>query len=107
MNLILITIVLVTIIYLINKFFKNQNLLSNYRGYKHQKFSGLKNVPLSGGPFLIFSLILFYFNNFNQSLFFIFVFTFCIGFISDINLLSSPKLRFVIQFIIIVFLLFY
>ena len=104
MNLILITIVLVTIIYLINEFFKNQNLLSNYRGYKHQKFSGLKNVPLSGGPFLIFSfLILFYFNNFNQSLFLFLFFTFCIGFISDINLLSSPKLRFVIQCIIIVF----
>ena len=59
---------------------------------------------MSGGLFLICScLILFYINNFNHLLSLFLFFIFCIGFISDINLLSSPKLRFLIQFIIIVF----
>ena len=99
-----ITIFLILLIFFANEKIKNLNLLSNYRGYKHQKFSGTKKTPLSGGLFLICScLILFYINDFNHLLSLFLFFIFCIGFISDINLLSSPKLRFLIQFIIIVF----
>lgn len=104
MNSTLVTIFLILLIFFANEKIKNFNFLSNYKGYKHQKFSGFKKTPLSGGFFLICScLILFYINNFNHFLFLFLFFIFCVGFVSDINLLSSPKLRFLIQFIIVVF----
>ena len=106
MSFFLITFISIIIFYFINDLLKNYNILLNYKGQKHQKFSGLINVPLSGGIFLTFSsIILFFPYNFILSLFILLIFI--IGFISDTNLLSSPKLRFVIQSIIIIFLFYY
>ena len=88
--------------YFINKYINNSNILPNYKGQKHQKFSGLKNIPLSGGIFLAFSsIILFYSYNYIFSLFLLSIFG--IGFISDTNYLSSPKLRLLIQSVLIIF----
>ena len=90
------------IFYFINNYIRNLNFLPNYKGQKHQKFSGLKNIPLSGGVFLTFSsIILFFSYNYVFSLFLLSIFG--IGFISDINFLSSPKLRFLIQSILVIF----
>jgi UDP-N-acetylmuramyl pentapeptide phosphotransferase/UDP-N-acetylglucosamine-1-phosphate transferase len=90
------------IFYFINNHIRNLNFLPNYKGQKHQKFSGLKNIPLSGGVFLAFSsIILFFSYNYVFSLFLLSIFG--IGFISDINFLSSPKLRFLIQSILVIF----
>ena len=90
------------IFYFINNHIRNLNFLPNYKGQKHQKFSGLKNIPLSGGVFLTFSsIILFFSYNYVFSLFLLSIFG--IGFISDINFLSSPKLRLLIQSILIIF----
>ena len=90
------------IFYFINNYIRNVNFLPNYKGQKHQKFSGLKNIPLSGGVFLTFSsIILFFSYNYVFSLFLLSIFG--IGFISDINFLSSPKLRLLIQSILIIF----
>ena len=92
------------IIFFINKKIAKSPILQNYKGQKHQKFLGYKNIPLSGGLFLISSLIiLFYYFNYNH---FLTLFIFCIfliGFSSDINFLSSPKLRLLIQSVIIIF----
>ena len=42
-------------------FIKKENYLPNYNGQKHQKISGLKNIPLTGGIFITLSfLVLFY-----------------------------------------------
>ena len=102
MTFFLITFISIIIFYFINDSIKNYNFLLNYKGQKHQKFSGLINVPLSGGIFLTFSSILLFFPyNFILSLFILFIFI--VGFISDTNLLSSPKLRFAIQSTIIIF----
>ena len=102
MTFFLITFISIIIFYFINDYIKNYNFLLNYKGQKHQKFSGLINVPLSGGIFLTFSSILLFFPyNFILSLFILLIFI--VGFISDTNLLSSPKLRFVIQSTIIIF----
>ncbi len=107
MNLILITLFISSIIFFTNNRIKKLNFLSNDKGFKHQKFSGFKNVPLSGGIFLIFTyLVLFYFNSYNFLLLFFLFSIFCVGFISDINLLSSPKLRFLIQSLVIIFFVF-
>ena len=51
MNLILTSIFLIVLIYYVNEQIIKINFLSNYTGYKHQKFAGLKNIPLSGGFF--------------------------------------------------------
>jgi len=107
MNLILISIFLIVLIYYVNEKIIKINFLSNYTGYKHQKFAGLKNVPLSGGFFLICScLIFFYFGNYNYLLALFLFLIFCVGLIADINLLSSPKIRFLIQSIIIISFVF-
>ena len=96
------TFISIFIFYFINEHIKNFNFLQNYKGEKHQKFSGLKNVPLSGGIFLTFlSILLFYPYNYIFSFFILLIFS--VGFASDTNLLSSPKLRFIIQSILIIF----
>jgi len=57
MNFLLIIAILCAI-YLINFFFKQNKFLLNYTGESHQKFTGKKNIPLSGGILiLIFSSI--------------------------------------------------
>ena len=94
-----------SIIYLVSvtliTYIANKNyLLPNYTGEIHQKFLNSKNVPLIGGFFLLFCLIkIFYF----KDLFYIILFTsiFLVGFFSDSNLITSPKLRLFLQFLII------
>ena len=104
MNLFFVTIFLILSIYFVNNLIFKINHLSNYKGYKHQKFVGFKNVPLTGGFYFVCScVILFYFNNYNHFLSIFLFLIFIVGFISDINLLSSPKLRFLIQTIVIIF----
>jgi UDP-N-acetylmuramyl pentapeptide phosphotransferase/UDP-N-acetylglucosamine-1-phosphate transferase len=71
----------------------------------HQKFLGSKNIPLSGGIFLIFSVLLLI-NSYNFLLCIFIFLIFCIGFASDISFLSSPKVRLLIQFLIIISFVF-
>ncbi len=88
------------IIYLINTFLIKTSYIPNYRGLKHQIFFGNKKVPLSGGIFLtILSLFLFQSYNYTFCLFILSIFI--IGFLSDINYLSSPKVRLLIQSVLI------
>jgi UDP-N-acetylmuramyl pentapeptide phosphotransferase/UDP-N-acetylglucosamine-1-phosphate transferase len=102
MEFFLLTLISIFIFYIINDRIKDFNFLKNYKGQKHQKFSGLRNIPLSGGIFLTFSsMIYFYSLNYILSLFILLIFI--VGFISDTNLLSSPKLRFLIQSVLIIF----
>ena len=92
-------------IYFINIFLIRLNYVPNYRGLKHQKFFGNKKVPLSGGIFLtILSLFLFKNYDYTFSLFILSIFI--IGFLSDINYLSSPKLRLLIQTLVIGFFVY-
>lgn len=85
-------------ILIINYFFKKYQLISNFSGEKHQTFVGKKNIPLSGGIFLISFFI--FINNFYFFSVFIFL-IFAIGFSSDTKFLSSPRLRLFIQSIIV------
>ena len=82
MNLIIFTLVTITIIYSLNSFLKKIRLLKNYSGQVHQKFLGNKEIPLNDLSllFCLFILIIF-----------------LIGFASDVNYLSSPSLRFLLQ----------
>jgi len=89
------------VFYFINDYFKNLNFIPNYKGKKHQTFSGFKTVPLTGGIFLSF-LSIFLFYKYDPLFSLLIIPIFLSGFISDINFLSSPKLRFLIQTVLII-----
>ena len=97
----LISFFLGLVFYFINNYLKNLNFILNYKGKKHQIFSGLKTVPLTGGIFLSF-LSVFLFYKYDPLFSLLIVLIFLSGFISDINFLSSPKLRLLIQTFLII-----
>mgnify|MGYP001275143350 CR=1 FL=1 len=105
MNIFIIICLSFLVFYFLNNIIIQKNYLQNYKGEIHQKFLGAKNIPLSGGIFLIFSFLLL-FNSYNFLLCTFIFFIFCVGFSSDTSFLSSPKLRLLIQSIIIISFVF-
>ena len=101
MNFFFVIFISFIVFYFLNDYLKNRNILVNYKGQKHQKFLGSKDIPLSGGIFLVFSIIVL-FNSYNFFLSLFIFLIFCVGFASDTNFLSSPKLRLLIQSSIII-----
>ena len=96
MNIILfISVIFVSLI--LSRILLKKKLFLNFKGDKHQKFISSKNIPLSGGLILIFTSY-YYLNLLNFSYVF---FIFCVGFLSDIKKINSPKLRFIIQTLIV------
>lgn len=83
-------------------FSNKKSLLPNYTGNSHQKFLNTHNVPLIGGFIFLFSLI---FISLNKDLLYIFFYLliFFIGFLSDSKKISSPKLRLILQLLIVTF----
>ena len=96
MNIILfISVILLSLI--LNRILIKKRLFLNFQGDNHQKFISSKNIPLSGGLILIFTSY-YYINLLNFTYVF---FIFCIGFLSDIKKINSPKFRFIIQTLIV------
>ena len=83
-----------------------KKFLLNYYGSDHQKFIGSRNIPLIGGFFLLFCLLkIFYDKNIYYNLSYLLIFF--VGFSSDSRLLSSPKIRFFLQLLIVSFFIIY
>lgn len=83
-----------------------KNFLLNYSGSDHQKFLGSKNIPLIGGFFLLICLLkVFYDKSIYYSLTFLSIFL--VGLSSDSKFLSSPKIRFFLQLLIVSFFIVY
>ena len=60
MNLAILVIFPISIV-ILNTLIKKKKILRNYNGQKHQKFFGNKDIPLTGGMYLLIaSLISFY-----------------------------------------------
>ena len=96
MNIILfISAILLTLI--LNYIFVKKKLLLNFKGDNHQKFICSRRIPLSGGLILIFTSYYYL----NLSTFTYIFFIFCLGFLSDTKKINSPKLRFIIQTLIV------
>ena len=74
-----------------------KKLFFNFKGDNHQKFISSINIPLSGGLILIFTA--YYYLNLTDLIYIFFIF--CLGFLSDIKKINSPKLRFIIQTLIV------
>jgi len=94
------------IIFYINYFFKKKKIISNYLGNNHQKFLGEKSIPLAGGIYLIFFIILVLKDNYLTLYYFLF-FLFLIGFSSDIKFISSPTKRLIIQALLTIFFVYF
>ena len=102
MNIILfISVTFVSLI--LSRILLKKKLFLNFKGDKHQKFISSKNIPLSGGLILIFTSY-YYLNLLNFSYIF---FIFCVGFLSDIKKINSPKLRFIIQTLIVLGVIYF
>tara|TARA_B100001250_G_C19799974_1_gene790559 strand:- start:1516 stop:2538 length:1023 start_codon:yes stop_codon:yes gene_type:complete len=84
------------IIFFLNQLIKNKNLIPNYSGSKHQKLFNNLNIPLSGGVFVFLILFMIYVKVSLMFLIFSFL-IFFLGLLADINLLSSPRWRFLLQ----------
>ena len=84
----------------LNNFLTKKKFLLNYSGSVHQKFSGLTNVPLTGGIFIFFSILYFYFYEI-ENIIYLFSLLFILGLATDLKLIVSPKIRFLIQAILL------
>ena len=87
------------VVFAINFIIKRNKFFLDYYQLDHQKFTNIQ-VPLVGGYFLIIPIIFFFYKDYP---FFstICILIFLLGVFSDVNILSSPKKRFFIQFLLI------
>ena len=76
---------------LMSLFFKKKGILLNYSGDVHQSFSNKKNIPLTGGLFILIPIV-FFFNDLLLNFFIVSIYL--IGFFSDKKILVSPNNRF-------------
>ena len=89
------------LVLLLSLIFKKRGILLNYSGDVHQFFSNKKNVPLTGGLFILIPIV-FFLNDLLINSFIVSIYL--VGFFSDRKILASPKKRFLIQcFLILLF----
>ena len=91
-------------IFIVNYLLNKNNLLQSLTGDRHQLFTENKNIPLTGGLFLFLFSSLFFLDKIEFYLFFIIFF---IGILSDIKILKSAKIRFIIQIFTCIALVIY
>lgn len=101
------SILFISILYFIFNFVVNKfNILKTKFHNKHQKLIGQESIPQIGG-LILFSYLLVHYDQFNYVIILFSFFLFFVGFLSDINFLSSPNKRLLIQFIIIILFLYF
>ena len=96
----LISIFLIFLVIFLNKFCIKNKFLLSFSGEKHQTFVTKEKIPLIGG--VIFCSLLF-FLNFNLNFKITFFLIFLLGIASDLKIISSANIRFIIQGIIVTF----
>ncbi len=103
MNFFILFLFLLTVsFYILNGLFRKKNILiDNVDFSNHKKFTGEKGTPFSGGIF--FLLLIFYLSEFTSIYnLIIFFFIFLIGFLSDLNKITSASIRIIFQSILII-----
>jgi len=98
-KLFLIAIILFSLLNII--FLKYNVLIDNSFKLNHKNFTNKIKIPITGGVLFIFSII-FLLKGFNAVSNLIFFLIFIIGLLSDINKITSPKLRLLLQLLIVV-----
>jgi UDP-N-acetylmuramyl pentapeptide phosphotransferase/UDP-N-acetylglucosamine-1-phosphate transferase len=100
------TILFILVLFLasiINYMFVKKKLFLNFKGDIHQKFLSPGNIPLSGGLILIFTS--YYYLNLLYVTYVSFIFL--VGFLSDIKIMNSPRLRFIIQTLVVLGVIYF
>jgi len=85
---------------------KKTKYLKNFSGDDHQKFTTNKNIPLTGGFFIIIVFLSVLFDKNNFFLISI-ILVFSLGLLSDLNRIISPNKRLLIQVMIVFFLIIF
>ena len=99
MNLFFKSFLYLFVIYLVLNFIVYKfNIFKTKFHNKHQKLIGKESIPQIGG-FIFLLYILINISNFNHTVILFSIFVFIIGFLSDINFLSSPNKRLSLQFL--------
>ena len=93
------------IIYFVNTFLMKKNFLPSINGEKHQKYINKKNIPLSGGIFLLTGFIFIFYQEF--ILLFFLSCLFILGIFSDLKIISSPIKRLFLQIILVVCIVYF
>ena len=93
-------------VFIANSIFKKKKIFSNHSGEIHQTLTGKSNVPLSGGIFILLFMLTLLLENYSNFTFFL-VSIFLLGFLSDIKILTSPKIRFIIQIILLIIFVYF
>ena len=100
MSFIVFFLVSVLFTYFVTSLCSKKNFLLSFTGDKHQKFTSNLKIPLTGGVVLFLSFMALEININIKILFLLFFF---LGFISDLKILSSANIRFLIQILLIIF----
>ena len=97
-------IIYLVVIFYSNEFIIKKKLMSSATGFGHQLFSNVP-VPLTGGIFIVIPIIYLFFFDYTHMTY-AYLLLFILGTMSDLNILSSSKKRFFIQFTIILLFIF-
>ncbi|WP_415272022.1 hypothetical protein ABXT52_00840 [Candidatus Pelagibacter sp. Uisw_121] len=102
MNIVLL-ISVITLALILNYVSIKKKLFLNFQGDNHQKFTSSESIPLIGGLILILSSYYYL----NLTIFSYVLFIFLLGFFSDIKKFNSPKLRFIVQTLIVCIVVYF
>ena len=102
MQSILIILSSISLLILVNFFFKKISFLVDNKNLVHKSFTSKESVPLSGGIVIFFNLALFS-NNYFILLFFFLIFI--LGIFSDLLIITKPLQKFIVQFLVVFFFL--
>lgn len=100
----LIILVSFFLLVLLNLFFKKKNFLLDNKSLLHKSFTSKDSVPITGGFVILFNL-LFFSNNYFIIIFFTLIFL--LGIFSDLLIITKPLKKFIFQFLIIFFFLYF
>lgn len=100
MNFVVFFLVLFLFTYFVTSLFSKKNFLLSFTGDKHQKFTSNLKIPLTGGVVLFLSFMFLEIDINTKILCLLF---FLLGLISDLKILSSANIRFLIQIMLITF----
>ena len=91
----------IILIFSLNFVIKKYELILSNTGLKHQSFVN-NSIPLTGGIFSLLPVLYLFLPNYNLFCC-IFILLFILGLLSDLNILISPKKRFFLQLLLIIF----
>lgn len=89
---------------LLNFFFEKKSFLIDNKSLSHKSFTSKDAVPISGGFIIFFNLVLLSNNYF---ILFFFFLIFILGIFSDLLIITKPLQKFIIQFLVIFFFLYF